>query len=81
MISLREDEAWTIAFGVSMQNSELATGVALTMGRVAIMGFAPAVFSSLQNITGLVLATWWRSKKIVTGIGEKVLLVKQEKAI
>lgn len=50
----------TIAFEVGMQNSGLASGIALEMGKVATMGLAPAVFSPLMNITGSSLATWWR---------------------
>jgi len=50
----------TIAFEVGMQNSGLASGIALEMGRVATMGLAPAVFGPLMNITGSSLATWWR---------------------
>lgn len=57
---LDEASARTIAFEVGMQNSGLASGIALEMGKVATMGLAPAVFSPLMNITGSSLATWWR---------------------
>ncbi|MBV6646140.1 MAG: bile acid:sodium symporter family protein [Cyclobacteriaceae bacterium] len=56
--------ARTIAFEVGMQNSGLASGIALEMGRVATMGLAPAVFGPLMNITGSSLATWWRGKPV-----------------
>jgi len=52
-----------IAFEVGMQNSGLASGLALQMGKVATVGLAPAVFGPLMNITGSSLATWWRDKK------------------
>ena len=52
----------TIAFEVGMQNSGLASGIALEMGRVATMGLAPAVFGPLMNITGSSLASWWGKK-------------------
>jgi len=74
LVGLKEDEARTIAFEVGMQNSGLASGIALTMGRVATMGLAPAVFSSLQNITASVLATWWRGKKPVFDDNKKAAL-------
>lgn len=62
---LRMDEASsrTIAFEVGMQNSGLASGIALEMGRVATMGLAPAVFGPLMNISGSSLAAWWRGAK------------------
>jgi len=52
----------TIAFEVGMQNSGLASGIALEMGRVATMGLAPAVFGPWMNISGSSLAAWWRDK-------------------
>ncbi|MEL6140365.1 MAG: bile acid:sodium symporter family protein [Bacteroidota bacterium] len=55
--------ARTIALEVGMQNSGLASGIALEMGRVATMGLAPAVFGPLMNTTGSILATFWRGKK------------------
>jgi BASS family bile acid:Na+ symporter len=79
LVGLKEDEARTIAFEVGMQNSGLASGIALTMGRVATMGLAPAVFSSLQNITASVLATWWRNKKSTAN--EKMIPIRQEEVI
>ncbi|MFT6867418.1 MAG: BASS family bile acid:Na+ symporter [Cyclobacteriaceae bacterium] len=54
----------TIAIEVGMQNSGLASGIALQMGKVATMGLAPAVFGPLMNITGSSLATWWRGKPV-----------------
>jgi len=52
----------TIALEVGMQNSGLALGIALQMGKMATIGLAPSVFSPLMNITGSSLETWWRSK-------------------
>ncbi len=46
-----------------MQNAGLASGIALTMGRLATVGLAPAVFGPMMNITGSSLATWWHRKE------------------
>lgn len=54
--------ARTIAFEVGMQNSGLASGIAVEMGRVATMGLAPAVFGPLMNISGSTLAAWFRNR-------------------
>lgn len=62
----------TIAFEVGMQNSGLASGIALEMGRVATMGLAPAVFGPLMNITGSSLATWWRGKPVEEESGKEM---------
>lgn len=57
-----ERDRRTIAFEVGMQNGGLASGLALQMGKVATVGLAPAIFGPLMNITGSVLANWWRSR-------------------
>lgn len=64
MFGMDEASSRTIAFEVGMQNSGLASGIALEMGRVASMGLAPAVFGPMMNITGSSLAAWWRGKPI-----------------
>ncbi|MET1260598.1 bile acid:sodium symporter family protein [Flagellimonas sp. DF-77] len=62
MVGLDEKSARTVAFEVGMQNSGLASGIALEMGRLATMGLAPAVFGPFMNITGSSLATLWKGK-------------------
>ena len=59
---LDEKSARTIAFEVGMQNSGLASGIALEMGRVATMGLAPAVFGPWMNISGSSLAGYWKER-------------------
>jgi len=62
LLRLDERSCRTIAIEVGLQNGGLASGLALTMGKVATVGLAPAIFGPLMNITGSSLATWWRSK-------------------
>jgi BASS family bile acid:Na+ symporter len=57
-----EKDRRTVAFEVGMQNGGLASGLALQMGKIATVGLAPAIFGPLMNITGSVLASWWRGK-------------------
>jgi BASS family bile acid:Na+ symporter len=59
-----EKDRRTIAFEVGMQNGGLASGLALQMGKVATVGLAPAIFGPLMNITGSVLANFWRGKPV-----------------
>jgi BASS family bile acid:Na+ symporter len=63
LFGMDEASSRTIAFEVGMQNSGLASGIAVEMGRIASMGLAPAVFGPLMNITGSSLAAWWRGKQ------------------
>jgi len=59
---LPESDCRTISLEVGMQNSGLASGIALTMGKLATVGLAPAIFGPMMNITGSSLATWWHRK-------------------
>jgi BASS family bile acid:Na+ symporter len=63
-VGLPERDRRTIAFEVGMQNGGLASGLALGMGKVATVGLAPAIFGPLMNVTGSILANWWRGKPI-----------------
>jgi len=62
LAGLKEADARTVALEVGMQNSGLASGIALTMGKVASMGLAPALFGPLMNVSGSALAAFWRSQ-------------------
>ena len=62
LFKMPEQDRRTIAFECGMQNGGLASGLAMQMGRVATVGLAPAVFGPLMNITGSILASWWRGK-------------------
>lgn len=60
LFGLDRKSARTIAFEVGLQNSGLASGIAVEMGKLATMGLAPALFSIIQNISGSILAGFWR---------------------
>jgi BASS family bile acid:Na+ symporter len=62
LLRLPESDCRTISLEVGMQNGGLASGLALTMGKLATVGLAPAVFGPMMNITGSSLATWWHRK-------------------
>ncbi|MGC1390629.1 MAG: bile acid:sodium symporter family protein [Bacteroidales bacterium] len=64
MVGMPEKDRRTVAFEVGMQNGGLASGLALQMGKVATVGLAPAIFGPLMNVTGSVLANFWRRKPV-----------------
>ncbi len=70
VLGMDEKSCRTIAFEVGMQNSGLASGIALQMGKVATIGLAPSVFGPLMNMTGSSLATWWRGKPIKNNLDQ-----------
>lgn len=59
LIRMKEQDCRTIAIEVGMQNSGLASAIAKSMGKIATVGLAPAVFGPLMNVTGSLLASWW----------------------
>jgi BASS family bile acid:Na+ symporter len=61
LLRFRERDCRTIALEVGMQNAGLATGLALTMGKMATAGLAPAIFGPVMNVNGSSLASWWHN--------------------
>jgi bile acid:Na+ symporter, BASS family len=62
LMKFEERDCRTIALEVGMQNAGLASGLALTMGKLATVGLAPAIFGPTMNITGSFLSSWWHSR-------------------
>jgi bile acid:Na+ symporter, BASS family len=61
LLKFHERDCRTIALEVGMQNAGLATGLALTMGKIATTGLAPAIFGPVMNVNGSCLASWWHN--------------------
>jgi BASS family bile acid:Na+ symporter len=40
----------------------MALGLAEALGKLSTMGLAPAVFSPWQNVSGSILANYWRKR-------------------
>jgi len=62
LFKMPEQDARTIAIEVGMQNGGLASGIANSLGKIATMGLASAVFGPLMNITGSILASYWHKR-------------------
>lgn len=58
-----KNSARTIAFEVGLQNGGMASGLAGTMGKLGTLGLAAAVFSPWMNISGSILANYWRRRE------------------
>lgn len=52
----------TVAIEVGLQNGGMASGLAGAMGKLATVGLGPAVFSPWMNISGSLLANYWRRR-------------------
>ena len=62
VLKFPERDCRTIALEVGMQNAGLASGLALTMGKIATAGLAPAIFGPMMNITGSFISSWWHNR-------------------
>jgi len=63
---LDKNSSRTIAFEVGLQNGGMASGLAGSMGKLGTVGLPAAVFSPWMNISGSILANYWRRKKTDT---------------
>ncbi len=52
----------TVAFEVGMQNGGMATGLAAEMGKLGTLGLPAAFFIAWMNISGSMLANFWRRR-------------------
>jgi BASS family bile acid:Na+ symporter len=59
---LNEIDSRTVAVEVGMQNGGMATGIAMDVLKSAKAALAPAIFGPWMNISGSILASWWRRR-------------------
>jgi bile acid:Na+ symporter, BASS family len=59
---LDKNSARSVAFEVGLQNGGMASGLAGAMGKLGTVGLAAAIFSPWMNISGSILANYWRKR-------------------
>ena len=64
LFKLDKNSARTIAFEVGLQNGGMASGLAASMGKLGTVGLPAAVFSPWMNISGSILANYWRRRPV-----------------
>ena len=67
LFGLDKPSSRTIAFEVGLQNGGMASGLAGSMGKLGTVGLPAAVFSPWMNISGSILANYWRRKSFQEG--------------
>ena len=70
-LGLDRTSARTVAFEVGLQNGGMATGLASKMGHLATVGLAAIVFSPWMNISGSILANYWRRRPVEDAVATK----------
>jgi BASS family bile acid:Na+ symporter len=61
-LRLNEIDSRTVAVEVGMQNGGMATGIAMEVLKSTKAAIAPAIFGPWMNISGSILASWWRRR-------------------
>lgn len=61
---LDKNSARSVAFEVGIQNGSMASGLAGAVGQLGTMGLAAAIFSPWMNISGSILANYWRKRPV-----------------
>lgn len=61
---LDKRSARTVAIEVGLQNGGMASGIANSMGKLGTVGLAAAIFSPWMNVSGSVLANYWRKRPV-----------------
>lgn len=59
-----EADARTVAIEVGLQNAGMASGLAISVLHSSDAALAAAIFGPWMNISGSVLASWWRKRPI-----------------
>lgn len=62
---LDESACRAVAMEVGMQNGGMASGIAIDVLKSTSAALAPAIFGPWMNISGSVLANWWRRKPVI----------------
>ena len=62
LCGLVEADCRTVAIEVGLQNAGMASGLAISVLKSAEAALAPAVFGPWMNVSGSILASWWRAR-------------------
>ena len=61
---LDKNSARSVAFEVGLQNGGMASGLASAMGKLGTVGLAAAIFIPWMNVSGSVLANYWKKTPV-----------------
>jgi len=65
-LRLNLTDARTVAVEVGMQNGGLASGLAMNTLQSAKAALAAAIFGPWMNVSGSILASWWRRRPVAS---------------
>ncbi len=62
LFGMNERDARTVAIEVGTQNGSMGVGIATAMNKVETVGLAAIVFAPMMNVTGSIIANYWRQQ-------------------
>lgn len=62
LLGLEETDRRTVAIEVGLQNGGMASGLAINVLASTDAALAPAIFGPWMNMSGSMLASWWRNR-------------------
>jgi BASS family bile acid:Na+ symporter len=62
LLGLEETDRRTVAIEVGLQNGGMASGLAVNVLKSTDAALAPAIFGPWMNMSGSMLASWWRTR-------------------
>ena len=77
---LAERDCRTVAFEVGMQNGGMASGLAMNALHSVQAALAPAIFGPWMNVSGSMLATYWRNRAVAAVPDQPRAAKEQEQA-
>ncbi len=77
LFRLDESSCRAVAMEVGMQNGGMASGIAIDVLKSTSAALAPAIFGPWMNISGSLLAGWWRRRPVKIGVGPQQLTDKK----
>lgn len=66
LLGLDKNSCRTVALEVGLQNGGMASGLAGAMGKLGTVGLASAIFSPWMNISGSILANYWKKHSVTS---------------
>ena len=64
LAGLEESDRRAVAIEVGLQNGGMASGLAVKVLASTDAALAPAIFGPWMNISGSILASWWRDRSV-----------------
>lgn len=62
LLRLPETDCRTVAIEVGLQNGGMASGLAIEVLKSPLAAIPPAIFGPWMNMSGAVLASWWKNR-------------------